>query len=211
MENKEEKQVFLRKLSEVTLNGEKLFDIKELKDIEKTPCEKSTLKIIDFDKAKEKLVQYYSLDMLSSCDCLKLDSGKCIDFIELKSIAKILEFNPNYKENKESLKTKLLDLNLSNKIIDSYNLLRRLIEDRENRFVGRDRIIFNNIQKRYFIVLDLDILENSREFIFDSFKFLGIKNTIETAINEQVKGAELMNISKPILKNCKTLSEFYTN
>lgn len=209
MKIKRNEQLFLNKLSKVELNKEELFVLKELKNIERTPCKCTKLKVIDFDNAKEKLIHYYSLQTLSSCDCLKLDSGEYIDFIELKSITKILEFNPDCKDSNDALRKKILKFELSKKIIDSYNLLRRLVEDRRNGFIDEDRFTFDHIKKRYIIVLDLDIVENSREFIFDSFKFLGIKNTIEQAINEQVKGAELMNISNPIMKNCETLREFY--
>ncbi len=209
MERKGDIQSFLNKLSELELDEEKLFEVKELKDIEKTPCEKSRLKVIDFDKAKDKLVAHYSLHTLSSCDCLKLDDNEIIDFIELKSISKMLKFNPIYKENKEELKTKLSEFNISSKIIDSYNLLRRLLEDKNTGFLDSDRDIFDNIRKRYFIVFDLDAIQNSKEFIFNSFKFLGIKNTIEETIREQVRGADLINISEPMLKTCKTISEVY--
>ena len=199
---------FLKKVSNITLNNTKIFEIKAIKDIDKSPCDKSITQIIDFDTAKEKIVEHYKLQMLSSCDGLRLiDNNNYIDFIELKSLKNILKYSKF--DNISEFETKIKDLNLTRKIIESHSLIERLLYDRELDFSKNERVIFTDITKRYIIVFDTDLLNNPREFIFNSFSLLSIQKKLNDVILKEIKASELMNISTPIIKNCITIDELY--
>ena len=204
-----ETNAFLNKLSSISLDNVKIFEIQAIKDIDKSPCKKSITRIIDFDKSKEQIVKHYKLQMLSSCDGLKLlDNDNCIDFIELKSLKDILKYSDF--QNIDEFATKMKDLNLTRKIIESHSLIEQLLFDRTLDFSKAERVLFTDLLKRYIIVFDTDLFNNPREFIFNSFNLLSIKQKLNEVILTEIKSAELMNISSPIIKNCITIDELYT-
>lgn len=97
---------FLGKLANVYLDDTELFQTARIMDLEKSPCKESTTVVVDFDKSKERIAKHYKLPLLCSCDALIIDEkNHQIDFIELKSLKKILEFNK--MENESQLEGKI--------------------------------------------------------------------------------------------------------
>ncbi len=199
---------FIRKLSNIKLDNFQIFEIKTIKDLDKSPCPQATTEVFDFDKTKEIIVKHYHLQTISSCDGLKVVKNQSfIDFIELKSLKQILKFS-NFSDVTEFAK-KIKSLNLVRKIIDSNFLIQQLLNDRKFGFSKEERDLYTNLPKRYIIVFDTDLINNPREFIFNSFTFLSVKQKLNEIILKEIKTSELMNIQPPIIKNCTTIDELY--
>lgn len=197
---------FTEKLASVKLDNENVFISHKIKDIDKSPCHDSICYVYDFDESKKKIVNHYKLDNLSSCDALKIPNENRIDFIEFKSITDILKYHKF--NNPEEFDEKIKNLKLSNKIKDSYQLLSYIVNDRELGFSKKGRDILLKIEKLYIIVFDTDKL-SPIHFIMQTLNRLSIDKKLETIIQSEIKGAELFNISSPIIKNCKTIDDFY--
>jgi hypothetical protein len=143
--------------------------------------------------------------LLCSCDALIIDSENCkIDFIELKSLKKILEFNKF--SNPKQFEEKILSLHLKKKIVESDFLVRNLISHKDSGFTGSERNVYTNLLKRFIIVFDS---VSEKEYVFGSFAFLGIKEALTRILESEIKSAELNNIGSPILKTCATIDKFY--
>ncbi len=203
-----ERQEFINRLLEVELKGEKVFEKKLLSDIEKSCCKKCDLEVIDFDRAKN-VLRRDGEKTLCSCDCLKIDSGN-FDFIEMKSIKQILDNNPTLRNNTEKFEQKIRKFNFADKILDSYYLIANLLKIEYCQFPKIAGECYRKIKKRYIIVFDIDLLENPQDALFYSLDFLGIKNTLEKIIQDEVQGSDLQNIEAPLMKTCTTLKDLYS-
>ena len=205
---------FFKTLLSIKINGKPIFVRKRIKDIPQSPCKNSETIVCDFDHAKRIIVKKYNLISLSSCDAIKLlENVPRIDFIEFKSIKDILLSDTKGFRSVDDFMRKISNLNLHQKIIDSYHLLYNIITDNAYDFKGNDRKVYNALKKLYIIVFDFDQITPLQRIQF-SLNYLGsyysIERMVKEAVSEKIKPADLLNISAPIIKDCQTIDPFYT-
>ena len=70
------------------------FELKKLKDIDKSCCKYIENSFYDFDQIKEKVVELHNLQTLSSCDALGIitdEQKQTLGFVEMKGFLQFLE------------------------------------------------------------------------------------------------------------------------
>ncbi len=182
----------------------------ELKDIEKSCCLNESCKMIDFDRAKEKVVALHNLQTTSSCDGLQIcPETNTINFIEMKGFE---EFKRNNQVSDKTVKKQTKKFDFEKKLEQSYFLLQTILSSSNFCAAKEDYKNFQSVQKRYFIVTDLKLEQNGIENILLSLNFLAetsnIDAMIETCLQEKVNDINVCFLTqKPRLVSCEKICE----
>jgi len=203
------------------------FEIVELNTIE--PKCNSKLKVIDFDKAKERICKAHNLGEYQSCDALIIiKEAKRIDFIEIKKLKESINRKINLMDEEiENHINEIFDkFNLFGKIFDSIQLIQILMRSKyinridEEYRIKRDDII--NFQKNigiYFILLvdikfcDIDDILTSFEILErlekdDKSVYDKIKNVIEEEFNRIKHNSTVLDC---LLMSFNEIDDYYIN
>ena len=104
------------------------FETREIRNLEKSCCQNSTLEVIDFDKTKDLVCSKNNIPSLKSCDALKFTfENERIDFIELKGLNMYLKyggranFNPNLDTGSQ-ITNKITGFEINRKIEESLKI-----------------------------------------------------------------------------------------
>ncbi len=188
----------------------KYFKVYTISTLAKSCCPMSHVDVIDFDATKTIICKNNNWVDIKSCDGLKiLVEENRIDFIEMKSIVKILEFQkPN---SKTKLETHVKKFDFVNKIRDSLMLMTSIIQ--EGVLNKKERADYHKIPKQPILLTDVDFIDNGLGAIMFTFDYLGNMSTdIQYLLTEEiqfVKPDNLYNILHPKLMDCKTIDEYY--
>ncbi|ACX72554.1 hypothetical protein Metvu_0696 [Methanocaldococcus vulcanius M7] len=185
------------------------FKIVELNTIE-SKCN-SKLKIIDFDKAKEKICNDHNLGKFQSSDALIIiKENERIDLIEVKKLKESINHRINEnltdKEIDKNIDEIFNNFNLFGKAFDSIQLIQILMRSKyvnklneEVRIKRNDIINFQKNIKVYFILL-VDIEFCSVEDILASLEVLDYLKINEKSVYDKIKKA-ITNEFNRILNN----------
>lgn len=217
-----ELKIFLKELFDFGVN-KNLFIVKEIGKLDKTCCTDSIINAIDFDYTKDVICEKLNLSHYKSCDALILliDSER-IDFIEMKGLKEYL--NPNHNNSldinsdiKKQLKNKVTNFNLVQKIQDSLDILKLILQDKDFKYSKSDKESFKQIKKNFIVLTDIESSKNGLEFIIASFDILSensssLENICMEIFSEEINDLEfpnIYNIQKPISINCDGLTKYY--
>lgn len=213
---------FLTKLFDFGLN-KNYFIIHEIGKLDKTCCNASVIEAIDFDRTKETICKQLNLSHYKSCDALiLLIEDERIDFIEMKGLKEYLK--PQYKNSLnpdnnigDQIKGKVVNFNIIQKIEDSLDILKLIIQDKDFQQTKADKEIFKAIEKNFILLTDIDSSKNGLEFILASLDVLSenstsIENICMEIFSEEIENIDfpnIYNIQKPIPMNCDGLILYY--
>jgi hypothetical protein len=186
------------------------FEVRPLREIDKSCCGKAITPVVDFDKVKERICKEKGFSSVKSCDAmLFLPTQERVDFLEMKSFVQFLKHakSQQLEDNIEQLAQKF---DMTGKIKDSSFIFESYIytfcyERKEQRHASYA------IKKQFVLLTDVD--ESSFEAIAERLLFLSTYSTpIETLISNALqKEIEKMpqGIQQPILKNCQEIDDYY--
>lgn len=149
-----------------TIGIEKGYFIKmKIKDIPQSQCKESSIEVIDFDLAKDKLMTDlksigFAQD-LKSCDCLKIiPELNRLEFIEIKGLKEYINrYHQSKKLKKPSKQVEKFEIDL--KYLDSVQLLHILINKFSSELTDKIMKSIKRIGPVYIILTDVN-LKNSR-------------------------------------------------
>ena len=202
------------------------FELSTIRNLDKTCCKKSKIKVIDFDLTKNTLydgsgkqpkscdaLKFFTSEIICKnidaetikiCDILKISER--IDFIEMKS-------TKNLSKRKElNIKSQIEKYNFVRKINDSLEILENIIQKNGDLTVEEQKI-FHNIDKQLIFLTDVDFDKEPVTDFEDTLEFLAknstdIRNLIKYELNK-VKPNSLNNLQQPKLMDCKTFEKNY--
>lgn len=188
------------------------FELKRLKDIDKSCCKNIEDLFYDFDKIKEKIVEEHKFQTLSSCDVLNIcleDTNQSFDFIEMKGL---LQFQENAKTEKD-IDKQIAKFDFEKKIEDSLYLLQTILNSDNFKATKKEREEFCNFRKRYFIVTDISLEQNPLDLLVITMEHLSttsnIDKYIEIKLLDKIEKTEFnTKIEKPKLINCSELKQY---
>ena len=217
---------FMKILKELLISWSPEISLGEMTECNCLNCKTPVInfdKIKDFCCTKEK----YALPSLSSVDCLYFDEHRstlylleCKDFQQYKKFNQDREFCKKLRHNTGLTKQQLIEaftrdffanmeINLTNKLIDSYALLLAIVGEHAEKFsndLSRFSCLLNRkiLKIKYFIITNLNEqdyeiarisnLENYNEFMsYRKFRFLS-----KTAIIAANEFDELIQIANSI-------------
>lgn len=194
----------LEKLLAFGINNQ-YFDIKPLGQLEKTCCSSSQTEVIDFDKTKEMVSKIAQLQQPKSADALKIIPHKNrVDFIELKQFEEFIhhhKINPGFNEE---LEKQIEKFNLPKKIKDSLLILSILINGKDFKCTKSESSQYENVEKNYIIVVDINLCQNPIKDRLVTLVFLSMKRTIDN-----IPSSPLENFKETKLLNCKKIDSYY--
>ncbi len=192
------------------------FELQEIEDIDKSCCLNAKTQVIDFDKTKEKVVETDGLVTIKSCDCLKiLPHKQCIDLIEMKGFNKFIE---HFKgaEIEKKIDENVEKYNLQRKIADSLHILNAIVVKKEFGRTNEDAQFFEDTKINYILLTDVDIINQSFNYIALNFIFFGqysdsIENHIAAKLNTELDAIPNIShkLNKPMLKTCGEIDNYY--
>jgi hypothetical protein len=209
---------FLNKLNNFGIDND-YFELKKIGNLDKSCCQNSTLDVIDFDKAKDKICQKANIPSLKSCDAIKfILENERIDFIELKGLSMYLNyggrtnFDPNLDTNSQ-ITNKITGFEINRKIEESLSILKKIMEE----YNGNEETL-RSVLKNFLIVTDITPSSDPIEFITITLEVLSeistpIENICLEIFNNEIKNTNLpnnYNINQPIPLTCESLMQFYS-
>ena len=154
-------------------NDNGYFETREIRNLEKSCCQNSTLEVIDFDKTKDLVCSKNNIPSLKSCDALKFTfENERIDFIELKGLNMYLKyggranFNPNLDTGSQ-ITNKITGFEINRKIEESLKISNYIIDEYHGSYET-----FKKIEKNFLIVTDIISSINPIEFIATTLEVL---------------------------------------
>lgn len=215
--------IFLKKMYDFGVKKD-YFIINEIGKLDKTCCNSSAIEVIDFDNTKEIICKQLNLSHYKSCDALivLIDSER-IDFIEMKGLKEYL--NPKHKNSLDpnsniqaQVKSKVVDFNIVQKIQDSLDILKLIIQHKDFQQTKFDKKAFKEVKKNFILLTDIDSSKNGLEFILASLDVLSenstsIENICMEIFSEEIENIDfpnIYNIQKAIPMNCVSLARYYT-
>lgn len=203
--------MLLEKLIEFGLK-KGFFVLKPLGILNSIPVPEVDVEVIDFDYTKERVCDEKKLQMVSSCDALKiLPDLNRVDFIELKSITNYLIHNDN---DADALKRKIRSFNFEDKIQDSHFLLQTIAFNNLLNLTREERRAFHLIEKNYFIVIDTDIEERGDYSLAVTMDYLSktsseIHQELKLIVEDEVGGIDTIEVKKPRIIGIKGIQKLY--
>jgi len=178
------------------------FQYKNLFEVSDKTCCDNGVEYIDFDETKKIVVKETSQDNRASCDALLINDS--FNFIEFKSFKNVMKYG-----NKESFLEEIQD-SLENKIGDSLWIFDSIPRHKNFILTKQEKKVYKNIEKNYYIVVDVDInpIENLA-FTLSSLA-LGRTNIYDDLISVTSKivgDITTFSVNKPQLIECKTLKQ----
>jgi hypothetical protein len=192
------------------------FEEKPLGELEKSCCPCAKTVVIDFDKAKEKILKETSCQQPKSADAIKiLPHLSRIDFIEMKGWEQFIIRNQDKKNFSEETENHIDNLRLSTKIRDSLNTLWIFVKDKNLRCSNLEFSQYEQAEKNYFVVVDIDLYQDPMKDRAVALGFLSqnlTKQKVLNALKKDVDGiaeSNLENLKKPRILNCREIDKFY--
>jgi hypothetical protein len=196
--------------------GENYFHIKSIGMIDKSCCPDATTEAIDFDKTKDRICSEAKVQPFKSCDALKiLPDLKRLDFIEFKGFEKFIQHLRPDTHTGQQIDLQITKFDLKTKLHDSYIVLYLLL-NKNPELKKQDKQLYQTINKNYLILVDIALEKQS---ILNLALTLAFLNETSTPIEKQIANklrteienmSDLpFNISKPMLKSCKTIDSYY--
>jgi hypothetical protein len=192
------------------------FELKKIKNIEKSCCTIADTEVIDFDSIKDKLTTSGGLVTTKSCDCIKICPTKqCIDLIEMKGFVNLVE---NFKKKRIDLEVnkKIAKFNFTKKIEDSLVLLDILVRKTEFEKTLEDDVFFRETKINYIVLTDVDSINESFNYIALNFIFYAeysdsMENYIASEISKELTKIPNINhkLNSPMLKTCNEIDDYY--
>ncbi len=188
----------------------KYFRISTIGKLDKSCCIASRVEIIDFDETKTIICKNNNWVDIKSCDGLKIFAkNNRIDFIEMKSIVKIFEYQkPN---TKTELKLHIENFDFISKIRDSLMLLSSITQ--EGVLNKKERADYHKIPKQPILLTDIDFIEDGLWAIMFTLNFLeNMSNDIRSLLKDEIQTVRpdtFNNILQPKLMDCKSIDEYY--
>ena len=134
------------------------FEEKPLGKLEKSCCPCTKTEVIDFDKAKEKILKETSCQQPKSADAIKiLPHLSRIDFIEMKGWEQFIIRNKDKNNFSEETENHIDNLRLSTKIRDRLNTLWIFVKNKNLRCSNLEFSQYEQAEKNYFVVVDIDL------------------------------------------------------
>lgn len=192
------------------------FELKKIKNIEKSCCSTSETEVIDFDKTKDKLTASGGLVTTKSCDCIKICPTKqSIDLIEMKGFVPFVE---NFKKKRIDLEVnkKIAKFDFTKKIEDSLVMLDILVRKTEFEKTLQDDVFFRETKINYIVLTDVDSIHESFNYIALNFIFYAeysdsMKNYLVSELNKELIKIPSINhkLNSPMLKTCSEIDDYY--
>ena len=134
-----------------------LFEVIEIGQLPNACCPHSTTAVIDFDKAKIKIVASSNMHTIKSCDGLKiLPQHERVDFIEFKGFKAFTQHQLSKYKRIEPLNQKIErqfeKYDLQGKIEDSLVLWEMIIRSNDFVWNNETRKAARSVEKRYIIL-----------------------------------------------------------
>ncbi|MGL4853766.1 MAG: hypothetical protein ACRC37_00745, partial [Lentisphaeria bacterium] len=179
------------------------------------PIDDLTASVIDFDATKRIICAEKELQMLSSCDALRIIPEKNrIDFIELKSIRNYILHSKNLSSDEIAKKIRSFDL--PGKIRDSFFLLSTIVYHKNLALTKNERHFFSNqIKLNYFICIDTDLYEDAAIYNlaltmeYLSLSSLQFHKKIQEMLHSVIIESPIKEIDDPKIVGIKALNNFY--
>ncbi|MDQ7089605.1 MAG: hypothetical protein Q9M50_03040 [Methylococcales bacterium] len=179
------------------------FKLSELGQLKSSCCPNSRLFVIDYDKAKEKIIyeeKDKELQEPKSADALKiLPELNRVDFIELKGFKLFFKYDKG-----KNFDEKIKSFNLERKIIDSLFVLKCIIQNNTLHFTNEEKQEYHNAEKNYFIVVDIERPKKPIEDRLISLIFLSLKKTVNN-----IPTSSLDKLNKSKLFTCTEIDNYY--
>jgi hypothetical protein len=198
-------------LEKVLDKGKKYFLFKSLTDVSDNTCLCKVLKLIDFDETKKIVVSEANQSNRSSCDGLYLNNN--INFIEFKSFKKVKE--QQHTEDLEKKEIRFISktkISLPDKIESSIWIFEFVVHHKDIALKKEDKRSYLNIDKNYYIVVDIDLEEQNKDTFIAQLNGLTIPTSLYDNLIINVRtildGVEAsIKINKPLLIDCNKLKE----
>lgn len=192
------------------------FEEKSLGELEKSCCPCAKTVVIDFDKAKEKILKETSCQQPKSADAIKiLPHLSRIDFIEMKGWEQFIIRTQGKNNFSKETENHIDNLRLSTKIRDSLNTLWIFVKNKNLRCSNLEFSQYEQAEKNYFVVVDIDLYQDPIKDRAIALGFLSqnlTKQKVLNALKKDVDGipeSNLENLKKPRILNCREIDEFY--
>jgi hypothetical protein len=192
------------------------FEEKPLGELEKSCCPCAKTVVIDFDKAKEKILKETSCQQPKSADAIKiLPHLSRIDFIEMKGWEQFIIRTQDKNNFSKETENHIDNLRLSTKIRDSLNTLWIFVKDKNLRCSNLEFSQYEQAEKNYFVVVDIDLYQDPMKDRAIALGFLSqnlSKQKVLNALKKDVDGiseSNLENLKKPRILNCREIDQFY--
>jgi len=192
------------------------FEEKSLGELEKSCCPCAKTVVIDFDKAKEKILKETSCQQPKSADAIKiLPHLSRIDFIEMKGWEQFIIRTQDKNNFSKETENHIDNLRLSTKIRDSLNTLWIFVKNKNLRCSNLEFSQYEQAEKNYFVVVDIDLYQDPIKDRAIALGFLSqnlTKQKVLNALKKDVDGipeSNLENLKKPRILNCREIDEFY--
>lgn len=191
------------------------FEFCRLGDLNSTPAPEIFSPVIDFDLTKTRVCGNLHLQMVTSCDALRIipELGR-IDFIELKSIHNFLTHSENQDLN--TLRKKVRSFNLEDKIQDSHFLLQAIAFNKKVGLTREERRDFHLVEKNYFIVIDTDLSEHpdytlalTMDFLSQARSYAIKHQQILETIQAEVEDLQTIEVNAPRIMGIRAMHKLY--
>lgn len=167
------------------------FQIKPLGGLNKSCCPCTKTEVIDFDAVKDCLSRKMSITSPKSADALKImPSLGRLDFIELKGFIHYFQCENTTK----SLGDKIKGYDLPRKVRDSFWVLDALLNQGAFGCKDDERRDFNQVEKYFILVVDIDLTTDPLKDRLVSLAFLSLGDALKGIPNSDIhnfKGAKL--------------------
>ena len=192
-------------------NGYFIYD--SLKEVSDKTCLCKDLKLIDFDKTTQKVIEEANQNTRTSCDGLNL--SKSIDFIEFKSFEDVKRkfYDDENIERKERRFLNTTKTSLPDKIASSIWIFQYILGHKNFLATKQEKEQYRNTIKNYFLVVDIDLKQNSKESLIAKLNGLALPSSLYDTLIIQV--SSILNdidgdikINQAKLIDCKQLKEF---
>lgn len=211
-----EKTMILQRLLEFGIE-KGFFVVKPVGMVEKTCCEYSSVLVIDFDYTKEKVARGIGLQEPKSCDLLVIIPEKNrIDFIEMKSIRNMIDRIDKGKEpTDEEIAKNISRFDFGAKLHGSFFIVDLIMNMRDFKLMREERKEYLEVEKNYFILVDIDPKLNPVEALALSLRYAAEESIETRAIKAMAKNLEdtvlINSVNKPQLICCNNLEDLYGN
>jgi len=165
-------------------NGYFIYD--SLKEVSDETCFCNDLQLIDFDKTKQKIIEEANQNTRTSCDGLNL--SKSIDFIEFKSFKDVKRkfYNNEDIKRKERRFLNATKTSLPDKIASSIWLFQYILGHKNFLATKQEKELYRNTPKNYFLVVDIDLTQNSKESLIAKLNGLALPSSLYDTLIIQV-------------------------
>lgn len=177
------------------------FQIKPLGGLDKSCCPCTKTEVIDFDATKNCLSRKMSIASPKSADALKIiPSLGRLDFIELKGFISYFK----YGSGSPDLGGQIEKYNFPRKVKDSLFVLDLLLQQGEFQCTDEKRHDFNQVEKYFMLVVDIELTVDPLQDRLLSLVFLSLGNALK-----DIPSSDMDNFKGAMLLSCKQADGYY--